>query len=117
MAETDPREARVWESGWQGHADAQRARLPEDVSDSLVVIADPMLATGGSAAQALTLVKSKGASELAFVCIVAAPEGVAEQRFSSTDVRRMVLAGEVEAAALRRAPVVRLADRLAGEVP
>jgi uracil phosphoribosyltransferase len=41
------------------------------------VVVDPMLATGGSAAQALDVVKSAGATEIVFVCIVAAPEGVA----------------------------------------
>lgn len=42
-----------------------------------VVVVDPMLATGGSAAQALDVVKAAGAKELVFVCIVAAPEGIA----------------------------------------
>jgi uracil phosphoribosyltransferase len=41
------------------------------------VIVDPMLATGGSAAQAIDVAKSAGAKEIVFVCIVAAPEGVA----------------------------------------
>jgi uracil phosphoribosyltransferase len=43
-----------------------------------VFVVDPMLATGGSAAQALALVKKHGAVEPRLVCIVAAPEGVAE---------------------------------------
>jgi len=42
-----------------------------------VVVVDPMLATGGSAVQALTLVKQHGATEISLVCIVGAPEGVA----------------------------------------
>jgi len=42
-----------------------------------VVVVDPMLATGGSAAQAIDVVKAAGAKEVAFVCIVASPEGVA----------------------------------------
>jgi len=41
------------------------------------IVVDPMLATGGSAAQALDVVKAAGATEVVFVCIVAAPEGVA----------------------------------------
>ncbi len=41
------------------------------------IVVDPMLATGGSAAQALSVVKSAGAGEMVFVCIVASPEGVA----------------------------------------
>jgi uracil phosphoribosyltransferase len=42
-----------------------------------VIVVDPMLATGGSAAQAIDVVRSAGAKEIVFVCIVAAPEGVA----------------------------------------
>jgi len=45
-----------------------------------------MLATGGSASQALTLLKSKGAKKLIFVCIVAAPEGYAALRKEHPDV-------------------------------
>ena len=41
-----------------------------------VLVLDPMLATGGSAVQAIDVVKSAGAKELGFICIVAAPEGV-----------------------------------------
>ncbi len=42
-----------------------------------VIIVDPMLATGGSAAQAVAVVKAAGGTEIVFVCIVASPEGVA----------------------------------------
>jgi len=51
-------------------------KLPP-LANARVLVVDPMLATGGSAAQALTVVKSQGAVEVGFVCIVAAPEGVA----------------------------------------
>lgn len=51
-----------------------------------VVVVDPMLATGGSAAQALTLVKAQGAAEIVFVCIVAAPEGVARVHAAHPDM-------------------------------
>lgn len=51
-----------------------------------VLVVDPMLATGGSAAQALTLVKAGGATEVRFVCIVAAPEGVAVLERAHPDV-------------------------------
>lgn len=44
----------------------------------LVIVVDPMLATGGSAVQALTVVKEHGATDTRLVCIVSAPEGVAE---------------------------------------
>ncbi len=51
-----------------------------------VVVVDPMLATGGSAAQALDVVKAAGAKELVFVCIVASPEGVAKMEKSHPTV-------------------------------
>jgi uracil phosphoribosyltransferase len=51
-----------------------------------VVLVDPMLATGGSAAQALTLLKSHGATSLRMVCVVSAPEGVATLHAAHTEV-------------------------------
>lgn len=51
-----------------------------------VLVIDPMLATGGSAAQALDVVKAAGARDIGFVCIVAAPEGVAVVQKAHPDV-------------------------------
>jgi uracil phosphoribosyltransferase len=51
-------------------------KLPP-LAGTRVLVVDPMLATGGSAVQALTLVKQHGATEVSLVCIVGAPEGVA----------------------------------------
>ena len=51
-----------------------------------VLVIDPMLATGGSAAQALGVVKAAGATEVCFVCIVAAPEGIAVVQAAHPDV-------------------------------
>jgi len=51
-----------------------------------VLVIDPMLATGGSAAQALDVVKTAGAKELGFICIVASPEGVAKIEQAHPDV-------------------------------
>jgi uracil phosphoribosyltransferase len=51
-----------------------------------VVVVDPMLATGGSAAQALDVVKAAGAREIVFVCIVAAPEGIATVEKSHPEI-------------------------------
>ncbi len=51
-----------------------------------VLVIDPMLATGGSAVQALDVVKSAGAKELGFICIVASPEGVAALEKAHPDV-------------------------------
>lgn len=52
------------------------AKLPPDIGTSVVVLIDPMLATGGSAVAALDLLTRAGARHLRLVCIVAAPEGV-----------------------------------------
>lgn len=60
-------------------------KLPP-LAGARVLVVDPMLATGGSAAQALTLVKAQGATEVGFVCIVAAPEGVATVQQAHPDV-------------------------------
>ena len=50
------------------------------------IVVDPMLATGGSAAQALDVVKAAGAKDLVFVCIVASPEGVAVVKAAHPEV-------------------------------
>ena len=51
-------------------------KFPSDMDKSEVLVIDPMLATGGSAIAALDYVKQYGATSIAFVCLVAAPEGV-----------------------------------------
>jgi uracil phosphoribosyltransferase len=52
------------------------SKLPRNLSDSYVLMIDPMLATGGSAVAAIDLIKSAGARTIRMICIVAAPEGV-----------------------------------------
>ncbi|HPD07368.1 MAG TPA: uracil phosphoribosyltransferase [Candidatus Bipolaricaulis sp.] len=52
------------------------AKLPANLSDALVIVVDPMLATGGSAAHAVSIVKERGARDVRFLCLVAAPEGL-----------------------------------------
>ena len=52
-------------------------RLPIDVAAGPVVLVDPMLATGGSASAALTILREAGAKDLRMICLVASPEGVA----------------------------------------
>ncbi len=52
------------------------ARFPKGIEDSKVIIVDPMLATGGSADMAIESIKARGAKDILFVCLVAAPEGV-----------------------------------------
>ncbi len=51
-------------------------KLPEDVGERLVVLVDPMLATGHSAAAAVTRLKEAGASQIRFAALIAAPEGI-----------------------------------------
>ena len=51
-------------------------KAPESLDARLIIVVDPMLATGGSAVEALNQLKSQGASRLKFVCLIAAPEGV-----------------------------------------
>jgi uracil phosphoribosyltransferase len=51
--------------------------IPSGVADAEVFVVDPMLATGGSSTQAIARLKRAGARRIAFVCLVAAPEGVA----------------------------------------
>lgn len=53
-------------------------KLPTDISDRTVLVLDPMLATGGSAAAAIQYLKNKGAKSIKLVNIIAAPEGVKE---------------------------------------
>lgn len=61
-------------------------KLPEDVEDRLVIVVDPMLATGNSAGAALSRLKEAGVSSLKFVCLLAAPEGIAALQAAHPDV-------------------------------
>lgn len=51
-------------------------KVPKDIAKREVIILDPMLATGGSAIDAISLIKSKGVKKIKFICIIAAPEGI-----------------------------------------
>ncbi len=51
-------------------------KLPSDLQEREIIVVDPMLATGGSASAAITLLKEKGAKNVRLMCLVAAPEGV-----------------------------------------
>ncbi len=55
---------------------AYYCKLPSDIEDRLVVVVDPMLATGGSACDAIAQIKACGAKQIKFLCLVAAPEGI-----------------------------------------
>ena len=53
------------------------AKLPSDIAERLCLVVDPMLATGGSAAAALSYLRAQGARDIRFLALVAAPEGLA----------------------------------------
>ena len=62
-------------------------KIPKDIHESKVILLDPMLATGGSAMEALKYLKNRGAKECAFACLVAAPEGINKIEQDHPDVR------------------------------
>jgi uracil phosphoribosyltransferase len=61
-------------------------KLPEDIAERLVVLVDPMLATGNSVAAAVTLLKNRGVRDIKLVCLLSAPEGIAALTKSHPDV-------------------------------
>ena len=68
-------------------------KLPQDIEDRYIIVCDPMLATGGSASDAITMLKKKGCKQIKLLCLVAAPEGVERFQNDHPDV-------EIYAAAL-----------------
>jgi uracil phosphoribosyltransferase len=62
-------------------------KAPADIGERLVIVMDPMLATGNSAVAAIDHLKKAGAAEIRFVCLLAAPEGIANLRARHPDVR------------------------------
>lgn len=61
-------------------------KLPKGIGERLVILCDPMLATGGSAIQAVDFIKAKGCSNIKFMCIIAAPEGLAALQKAHPDI-------------------------------
>ena len=61
-------------------------KLPDDCANREVFVVDPMLATGGSAAEAITMLKDKGVRNIHFMCIITAPEGVKRLTDAHPDV-------------------------------
>lgn len=61
-------------------------KLPGDIEDREIFVLDPMLATGGSSAAAIDMIKRKGATRISLVCLVAAPEGVEKVHNEHPDV-------------------------------
>ena len=67
-------------------------KLPEDIHDRLVIVTDPMLATGGSACDALTMLKKRGCTNIKLMCLVAVPEGINKVQAAHPDVDIFVAA-------------------------
>jgi uracil phosphoribosyltransferase len=61
-------------------------KLPQDIEERDVIVTDPMLATGGSAVDAIALLKKRGARNIRLMCLIAAPEGVKAVMNSHPDV-------------------------------
>jgi uracil phosphoribosyltransferase len=61
-------------------------KLPDDIRARTVIVVDPMLATGGSAADAVAKVKSEGARDVRFLALIAAPEGIETFQKAHPDV-------------------------------
>lgn len=61
-------------------------KLPADCDKREVFVVDPMLATGGSSAAAITMLKEKGVKNIRFLCVIAAPEGVEKMKKEHPDV-------------------------------
>ena len=61
-------------------------KVPSQLEDRITIVVDPMLATGNSSAAAIDLVKDAGAKNIIFLCLLAAPEGVARMKEAHPDV-------------------------------
>lgn len=61
-------------------------KLPEDITEREVVVLDPMLATGGSSAAAISFLKERGIKNIKFVCLISAPEGIERLQKEHPDV-------------------------------
>ena len=63
------------------------SKLPAELDERVTIVLDPMLATGNSSAAAVTLLKEAGATDIRFLCLLAAPEGVARMKAAHPEVR------------------------------
>lgn len=62
-------------------------KLPEPIEQRTILVVDPMLATGGSGADAITMIKQHGGKNIKFMCIIAAPEGLERLHKEHPDVQ------------------------------
>ena len=65
-------------------------KLPEGIEDKFVILVDPMLATGGSACDAIDLLKKRGCKNIRFMAIIGAPEGISRVAQAHPDVKTYV---------------------------
>lgn len=68
--------------------------VPNGIENALVLVVDPMLATGGSACDAISFLKSKGAKQIRFICLISAPEGVSKVHEQHPDVHIITAAND-----------------------
>ena len=61
-------------------------KLPSDIENRQIFVVDPMLATGGSAAAAIDMIKKRGGKKITFLCLIAAPEGIEVLQKAHPDV-------------------------------
>jgi uracil phosphoribosyltransferase len=99
-------------------AERYYVKLPPHIEDDVVLITDPMLATGGSALAAIDIVRAAGARDIRFVCMVAAPEGIAaiERRFPEVPIYTPVVDRELNAHKFIVPGLGDFGDRLFGTV-
>ena len=62
-------------------------KLPKPIEERTIVVTDPMLATGGSAIDAITQIKKHGGKNIKFMCIIASPEGLEKLRAAHPDIQ------------------------------
>jgi uracil phosphoribosyltransferase len=116
--------AHVWHLGIRRDEETHRPesyynRLPDICPDDLIIVLDPMLATGGSASAAIATLKRWGAPKITFVGLIAAPEGVARLLLDHPDVRVHVaqLDRELDENAYIRPGLGDAGDRMFGTEP
>jgi uracil phosphoribosyltransferase len=117
-------QAQVWHLGFRRDEETHRPtsyynHLPEVCPNDLVIVLDPMLATGGSASAAISTLKRWGAPKITFVGLIAAPEGVRRLQLEHPDVRVHValLDRELDENAYIRPGLGDAGDRMFGTEP
>mgnify|MGYP002513832921 CR=1 FL=1 len=62
-------------------------KLPKNIDKRLIIVTDPMLATGGSAIAAIDFIKQRGGKDISFLCVIAAPEGLEKLHKAHPDIK------------------------------